>query len=193
VKRVAIYCGARDGTRPVFREAATALGKELGRRKIGIVYGGARVGLMGAVADAVLAEGAEAVGVLPHGLARAEFAHDRLTALHKVDTMHERKAMMEQLAEGFIAMPGGFGTLDELFEIATWLQVGLHAKPIGLLNVDGYWSALMQQVQRGIDEGFIPQQLSSALVIDEQPAALIDKLLAHEVPPSVVKWVGGRK
>jgi uncharacterized protein (TIGR00730 family) len=188
IASIACFCGARDGAQPHFRDAARALGGELARRELQLVYGGGALGMMGALADAVLEAGGKVVGVMPHGLARAEFLHRRLTALHRVDTMHERKALMEQLADAFIALPGGFGTLDELFEIATWSQIGLHHKPIGLLDTDGYWEGLQLQVARAIKEGFVAKHLDRLLVVDRQPATLLDRLIEHAPPEPVVKW-----
>ncbi len=189
MKTIAVYCGSRDGKHPDYRAAAIALGRALAKNGLGLVYGGAQAGLMGAVADGVLAGGQPVTGVLPRGLARAEFAHPKLTALHLVETMHERKAKMEQLADAFIAMPGGFGTLDELFEILTWAQVGLHAKPIGLLNVRGYWNALVAQIDHSLAEGFVPSELASALVVDPDPGVLVEKLIAHQPPKSAITWI----
>ena len=158
-------------------------------RGIGLVYGGAANGLMGSIAEAVLVGGESAIGVIPRGLARQEFAHPRLTQAHLVDSMHERKAMMADLSDGYLAMPGGFGTMDELFEALTWAQVGLHSKPIGLLNTDGFYDSLLSWVRRGLDEGFIPAVLSTALVVESEPAALIEQLLVHRPPASAVTWV----
>ncbi len=189
MKWVGVYCGSRDGARPIYREAAIELGKVLAKNSLGLVYGGAQSGLMGAVADGVLGGGQQVTGVLPRGLARAEFAHPKLTTLHLVETMHERKAMMEQLSDAFVAMPGGFGTLDELFEILTWAQVGLHMKPVGLLNVDGYWDALEAQIHRGFEEGFIPPTLLTTLVVEKNPETLIDRLMLHQPPPSAIQWI----
>lgn len=189
LKWVGVYCGSRDGARPIYKQAAIELGKALAKNGLGLVYGGAQSGLMGAVADGVLGGGQPVTGVLPRGLARAEFAHPKLTTLHLVESMHERKAMMENLSDAFVAMPGGFGTLDELFEILTWAQVGLHAKPVGLLNVDGYWDPLEQQIQRGFEEGFIPPTLLTALVVEKTPEALVDRLMKHQPPASAIKWI----
>ena len=136
IRRLAVFCGSKLGAKPVFAQAATALGTAMAIRGIGLVYGGAANGLMGSIAEAVLVGGESAIGVIPRGLARQEFAHPRLTQAHLVDSMHERKAMMADLSDGYLAMPGGFGTMDELFEALTWAQVGLHSKPIGLLNTD---------------------------------------------------------
>jgi len=188
VKRVAVYCGSRDGARPEYRQQARALGRALADAGLGMVYGGAQVGMMGAVADGVLDGGAEVVGVLPKGLARAEFAHERLTRLEYVDTMGQRKDRMAELADGFIALPGGFGTLDELFEVLTQLQIGLHRKPVGLLDTRGYWGPLVAQIELCVREGFVPEQLATALVVDADPVTLVAKLRAHEVPPPAVQW-----
>lgn len=193
IKRVAVYCGSRDGAHPAYKEAAHAFGVALGSRGLGLVYGGAKVGLMGAVADGALSQGAEAIGVLPHGLMRTEFAHDRLTRLELVDTMHQRKALMAELADAYVALPGGFGTLDELFEILTLAQVGLHQKPVGVLDTRGYWAPLKQLVRNGLNEGFVPPQLERALVIEPTPEALLERLLAHAPPESAVKWQLGNR
>ncbi len=189
IERVCVYCGARDGARPVFKQRARALGAALARKGLGLVYGGAKVGLMGAVADGALAEGGEVIGVLPFGLARAEFAHEGLTKLHHVETMQERKTLMANLAGAFVALPGGFGTLDELFECLTWGQIGLHEKPIGLLEVDGYWSALLKQIELMVAEGFVPSELGRALAVSSDPDQLVEALLTHRPPEPVVKWL----
>lgn len=145
---------------------------------------------MGTVADVVLDGGGEAIGVIPHGLARQEFAHPRLTKAHFVGSMHERKALMESLSDAFIAMPGGFGTMDELFEALTWAQLGLHAKPIGLLDTDGYYAPLVTWIRGALAQGFVPQAMETALVVDPRPDALVDRLLEHRPPESPVKWLG---
>ena len=188
MKRVCVYCGSRDGVRPVFRERAFALGEALARRGLGLVYGGAKVGVMGAVADGALKQGAEVLGVLPHGLRRVEFAHEGLTKLHLVDTMQERKTMMADLADAFVALPGGYGTLDELFECLTWAQLGLHQKPIGLLEVDGYWQPLRAQLATMVREGFLPGHLERALHVRGEPDALLDALANAEPPEPVVRF-----
>lgn len=190
IQRVCVFCGSKLGASPVFREAATALGRALAGRGLGLVYGGAAQGLMGAVADAVLDGGGEAIGVIPHGLARQEFAHPRLTKAHFVGSMHERKALMESLSDAFIALPGGFGTMDELFEALTWAQLGLHDKPLGLVDTDGYYAPLVTWIRGALTQGFVPQAMEAALVVDPEPAALLDRLLAHRPPESPVKWLG---
>ncbi len=189
IRRVAVYCGSKTGNRPVYAEAARALGSALASRGLGLVYGGAAHGLMGSVADAVLEGGLTAVGVIPQGLARQEFAHPRLTEVHFVESMHQRKALMIDLADAFVALPGGFGTMDELFEVLTWAQVGLHAKPIGLLNVDGFYDPLLEWVRVSLREGFVPPVLSGVLVAERDPNALVDQLLQHQPPPSAVTWI----
>jgi uncharacterized protein (TIGR00730 family) len=184
---VCVFCGSRPGARPAFLAAAQAFGTELARRGLSLVYGGASIGLMGAVADAVLAGGGRAVGVLPRGLERKEIAHRGLSELHIVDSMHERKALMAQLAGAFVALPGGYGTFDELFEILTWAQLGLHAKPVGLLDVEGFWSPLQALAQRAADDGFLAQEQARALLVDPSPAALLDRMAEGAlIPRSVV-------
>jgi uncharacterized protein (TIGR00730 family) len=189
MKRVCVYCGSRDGARPVFKEKAKELGAALAKRGIGLVYGGAKVGVMGAVADGALAAGGEVIGVLPHGLARVEFAHEGLSKLHFVETMQERKTLMADLSDGFVALPGGFGTLDELFECLTWSQIGLHAKPIGVLDVDGYWQPLVKLIDTMVREGFLVEQMAKALHVRPQVGELIDALMGHQPPEPVVKWL----
>jgi uncharacterized protein (TIGR00730 family) len=190
IRSLCVFCGSKVGASPVFREAASALGTAMAKQGLALVYGGAGQGLMGAVADAVLDGGGQAIGVIPHGLARQEFAHPRLTKAHFVGSMHERKALMESLSDGFIALPGGFGTMDELFETLTWAQLGLHAKPIGLVDTDGYYAPLVAWIRTALQQGFVPSALEHALVVDPQPAALLDRLLVHRPPESPVKWLG---
>lgn len=189
IRRLAVFCGSKVGSKPGYVEAATAFGAQMARRNIGLVYGGAANGLMGALAEAVLAGGQTVVGVIPRGLARQEFAHPRLTESRFVETMHERKALMADLADGFVALPGGFGTMDELFEALTWAQVGLHAKPIGLLNVDGFYDALLAWVHRSLSDGFVPSALATVLVVEKRPDALLEQLMMHQPPLSTVTWL----
>lgn len=152
--RLAVFCGSRTGTNPTFAEAARAFGAALARRKIGLVYGGASVGTMGILADAVLAGGGEVIGVIPRSVFKSEVAHQKLTKLHVVASMHERKALMAQLADGFVALPGGTGTFDELFEILTWRQIGIHDKRIGILDAGGYYAPLRAMLDAIVGEGF---------------------------------------
>jgi uncharacterized protein (TIGR00730 family) len=175
------------GNRPEYARAAEALGNELAARGIGLIYGGASIGLMGAIADSVLAAGGEAIGVLPKGLFLREVAHPGLTELHEVGSMHRRKALMADLADGFIALPGGLGTFDELFEIVTWAQIGLHHKPIGLLDVESYFAPLLALVEHAITEGFIPEGQSSLLLRDADPAKLLDSMV-HSRPARPPIW-----
>ncbi|MBK7858384.1 MAG: TIGR00730 family Rossman fold protein [Archangiaceae bacterium] len=191
IRSITCFCGARDGARAEYRLAAKALGEAMAARGLQLVYGGGGHGMMGALADAVLGKGGTAVGVIPHGLSRAEFEHQHLSELYRVDSMHERKALMEQRADAFIALPGGFGTLDELFEIATWSQIGLHQKPVGLLDTLSYWDGLKVQIHRAIADGFVAKQLETLLVVDDDPVRLLERLIAHAPPPPVVVWKKG--
>ena len=186
--RVCVFAGSSAGTRPEYLAAATELGRLLAMRGVGLVYGGARVGLMGAVADAVLAGGGQVTGVIPQALVDKEVAHSGLTTLHVVTSMHERKALMADLADGFIALPGGWGTLDEMFEVLTWAQLGLHAKPCGLLNVHGYYDGLLSFLEHSTDEGFVRREYRAMISVAASPAALLDLLQAH-VPLKVEKWI----
>jgi uncharacterized protein (TIGR00730 family) len=163
----------------------------LARRDIGLVYGGGNVGLMGIVADAVLAEGGEVVGVIPRALVDRELAHTRLSELVVVDTMHERKQRMHDLSDGFVALPGGFGTLDELFEALTWAQLGMHGKPCGLLDVDGFWGPLRALVERQVSEEFVRSHHAMMLLHDHDPEVLLDAFAAYRAP-EVTKWIGRR-
>ncbi len=181
MKRICVYCGSKAGVNPVYREAATAMGKALARRGLGLVFGGGRIGMMGAVADAVMAAGGEAIGVIPNALMEIEVGHAGLTELRVVGSMHERKAAMAELADGFIALPGGFGTLEEFFEMTTWSQLGLNTKPLGLLNTNGYYDALLAFVEHTVTEGFVRPGHRDLIVADEDPDRLIDALLAR--PP----------
>jgi uncharacterized protein (TIGR00730 family) len=182
VRSVCVFCGSRPGARPEYLEAARSLGTQLARRGLTLVYGGANIGLMGAVADAVLAEGGRVVGVLPAVLKDKEIAHAGLTELHLVDSMHTRKAMMAERADAFIAMPGGVGTFEELFEITTWAQLGLHQKPVGLLNVADFYAPLLALMRRAVDEGFVPEARAQPFVSDPSPTALLERLLGAGPP-----------
>lgn len=176
LKSVCVFCGSRMGARPEYLEGARALGAELARRGLTLVYGGANVGLMGALADAALEQGGKVVGVLPQVLRDRELAHPRLTELHFVDSMHTRKAMMAARADAFIAMPGGIGTFEELFEITTWAQLGLHHKPIGLLNVADFYGPLLALMRRAVDEGFVPETRAQPFACEASPATLLEQL-----------------
>lgn len=176
MRRVCVYAGSRVGLRPEYADAARALGREIAGRRIGVVYGGAGVGMMGALADAALEMGGKVIGVAPRRAFPDEVTHANLSELRLVGSMHRRKAVMTDLSDAFIALPGGFGTLDELFEAITWAQIGLHQKPIGLLNVAGYYDTLMAFVEHACAEGFIEPEHRSILIIEDDPAALLDQL-----------------
>jgi len=174
--RVCVFCGSSTGVRPAYLETARELGTLLAERRIGLVYGGASVGLMGELADAVLAAGGEAIGVIPGRLLDRELAHAGLTELHVVETMHERKALMARLSDAIVALPGGFGTLDEFFEALTWRQLGLHAKPLALLDVDGFFTPLVALADHLVDEGFVLPEFRAILLVERDAATLLDRL-----------------
>lgn len=186
LRRVCVYCGSTSGNRPSFAVAAAGLGQLLAREGIGVVYGGASVGLMGIVADAALASGGEVIGVLPGKLFEREVAHAGLTELHTVASMHERKALMSDLADAFIALPGGYGTIEEVVEAVTWTQLGIHAKPVGLLDVDGYYENLVAFLDRGVTDGLLRPESRSLLLCDDDPVRLLDRLRTGARPP--VEW-----
>jgi uncharacterized protein (TIGR00730 family) len=191
LRRVCVFCGSSPGVRPDYADAARALGAELVARGIGLVYGGAHVGLMGLVADTVREAGGEVVGVIPEVLVAAEVAHTGLDDLRVVGTIHERKAQMADLADGFVALPGGFGTIEEFVEAVTWSQLGLHdrPKPCGLLDVAGYWGPLLDLCDRGVAEGFIRPGHRGLVLAESAPGPLLDALAAWEPPPPTRKWV----
>jgi hypothetical protein len=187
IRRVCIFSGSRPGNRPDYRVDAVRLGQEIARRGWGLVYGGASVGLMGAVADAAMAAGGEAIGVIPEALVSKEIAHSKLTKLHVVGSMHERKALMAELSDAFIALPGGFGTFEELFEIVTWAQLGMHEKPIALQG--DYYAPLLALVDHGIREGFIPEDQRALIIASSDPAGLLDLIARYEPPALGRKWI----
>jgi uncharacterized protein (TIGR00730 family) len=189
VRRVCVYCGSSPGRRPSYLAQARALGSLLARRGIGIVYGGASVGLMGAVADAALAAGGEVIGVLPRSLDARELGHRGLTALHLVGSMHERKRMMADLADAFVALPGGVGTLEELTETLTWSILGLHAKPLGLLDVEDYWRPLGLLLDHAVTEAFLRPEHRASVLRDDDPGRLLDRLARWTPAKGVVKWL----
>ena len=188
MKKICVFCGSSIGNRVEYAEAAVALGGLLARRNIGLVYGGGNVGLMGVIADAVLSAGGEVIGVIPHALAKREIEHQGLTRLHVVDSMHTRKAMMADLADAFIAMPGGVGTFEEFFEAVTWTQLGLHRKPCGLLNVGGFYTPLAAFIDQAVSEGFFKPVHRAAIVVDDNAERLLDTLANIELP-DVPKWI----
>jgi uncharacterized protein (TIGR00730 family) len=189
MRNVCVFCGSRAGGASVYAEQARALGTALAARGWGLVYGGGQVGLMGVVADAVLAAGGRAVGVIPRALATKELAHAGLTALHVVETMHQRKALMADLSDAFIALPGGYGTLDEFFEIVTWAQLGLHAKPVALLNTEGYFDPLRAWVDRAVADDFLRTQHRDLLLVHAAPEAVLDALARYHPAPAASKWI----
>lgn len=187
MKSICVYCGSSPGARPEYAHAAEALATELAGRGIAIIYGGSSKGIMGRLADAALAAGGRVVGVLPRSLIEKEVGHDGLHELHIVSSMHERKALMSELADGFIALPGGFGTLEEIIETITWAQLGFHAKPCGLLNVSGYFDALQQFIAHAVDEEFIRRQHHDILQVANTAAELLEKFAAYRAPV-IEKW-----
>lgn len=189
MQRVCVFCGSSPGAKPVFAAAARALGERLVERNLGLVYGGGNVGLMGVLADTVLARGGEVIGVIPESLVAWEVAHRGLSDLRIVDSMHTRKALMADLAGGFIALPGGLGTLEELLEICTWAQLGLHQKPIGLLDVDGFFAPLFALLDRAVEERFLRPQHRSMIAVETDAAALLDSMLTQPPRPKPDKWL----
>jgi uncharacterized protein (TIGR00730 family) len=185
---VAVFCGSAFGEDPAFRENARALGRELARRSVTLVYGGGGVGLMSAVADGCLDGGGRVIGVIPSALVARELAHPRVSDLRVTDTMHERKAVMADLAQAFVAMPGGFGTLDEVFEAITWAQLGIHRKPIAFLDVKGFWRPLIAALDGLVRSGFVRPEHRALVASFEDPVALVDHVLSIEPPPPAVAW-----
>jgi hypothetical protein len=188
MKRICVFAGSSSGARGEYRTVARELGRELARRQLGLIYGGARLGLMGALADETLAAQGHVIGVIPEALVAKEVAHNGLSELRVVTSMHERKAMMADLADGFIALPGGWGTVEEFFEVLTWGQLGLHRKPCGLLNVQGYFDRLLSFVDHSIEEGFVRREHGAMICVSSSPGELLDMLSAYEAP-SVEKWI----
>ena len=186
MQRLCVFCGSSPGHDPAYATSAARLGRVLAERGIGLVYGGGRVGLMGALADAALAAGGEVIGVIPQALLEREIGHRGLTQLRVVDSMHARKALMGELAGGFIALPGGIGTLEELFEVWSWAQLGLHRKPCGLLDVGGFFAPLVDFLDRQVKAGFIHPTYRAMLAVASAPEALLDAFAAYEPPAE--KW-----
>ncbi len=188
MKRVTVFCGSSLGTDETYKEQAYLLGKTLAEKKISLVYGGANVGLMGAVADGAMENQGEVIGVLPHFLKGKEIAHQHLTELILVETMHERKTKMNDLSDGVIALPGGFGTLEELFEMLTWAQLGLHKKPIAILNINGFYDELFKLTQTMVEKGLLKDLNQQMLLVSEDISDLLDKMHNYQ-PPAVGKWI----
>lgn len=189
LQTVCVYCGSSPGRRAAYLDAARELAVVLVERGIGLVYGGGRIGLMGAIADAVLEAGGHVTGVIPRALASKEVAHDALSELIVTESMHARKTLMADRADAFVALPGGIGTLEELFEVWTWSQLGFHEKPCGVLNVEGYFDALIGFIDQAVDEQFLRPAHREILFVDRHPRALLDRLSAYE-PPNIPKWIG---
>jgi uncharacterized protein (TIGR00730 family) len=177
MERICVFCGSNAGIRPAYAQAARDLGTALACRGIALVFGGGSVGLMGAIADAALEAGGEAIGVIPESLVARELAHPRLTELHVVQTMHQRKAKMVELSSAFVSLPGGVGTLDETFEILTWAQLGIHDKPVGILNVEGYFDPLLGLLDAAVREGFLPEDGRARVIHETEPQRLISRIL----------------
>jgi uncharacterized protein (TIGR00730 family) len=187
-QRICVFCGSSHGANPAYAEAAKNLGGELARRGIALVYGGGNVGLMGVVADGVLAAGGQVIGVIPEALMAKELGHKGIQDLRVVKTMHERKAMMAELSDGFIAMPGGIGTFEEFFEIVTWAQLGFHAKPCALLNVNGFYDPLLRLVDHAIEERFVKASQRQILIVESEINALLHRM-EHQHVPVEPKWI----
>lgn len=190
---ICVFCGSSAGVDDIYTQQAEALGAEIARRGYGLVYGGGNLGLMGAVSRAAFAGGAAVFGIIPGPLAAKEIAGETIGNLEVVETMHQRKARMAELSDAFVTMPGGIGTLEELFETISWIQLGIHKKPMGLLNVDGFFDHLLQMLQYQIAQGFIADRYRSLLVVSDDPAELIDGLLRHETPASSVQWISAEQ
>jgi uncharacterized protein (TIGR00730 family) len=180
MKRICVFCGSASGSRPAYAASAREFGALLAARGLELVYGGGHVGMMGILADSALAAGGRVIGVIPRSMVEKELAHESVTQMHIVETMHQRKALMAELSDAFVALPGGSGTLDELFEILTWRQLRYHAKPIGLLNVEGYYDPLLAWLERAFAEGFIKEKYRGLLTVAQDGAALLDVLASVE-------------
>lgn len=187
--RFCVFCGSSVGARPAYAAAAQELGELMARRGIGLVFGGGRIGLMGTIADAVLAHGGEAIGVIPGGLMRREIGHPGVTKLHVVNTMHQRKALMADLSDAFIALPGGYGTLEEFAEIVTWSQLGIQRKPCALLNVEGYWDGLLALVDHAVREDFVRPENRQLILVGRNPAEVLDQITSWKPPMHAEEWL----
>jgi uncharacterized protein (TIGR00730 family) len=190
LKRICVFCGSSVGARPAYREAAQRLGELLADRGIGVVFGGGGIGLMGVVADAALSKGGEVIGVIPESLVRREIGHRGVTKLYVVETMHQRKALMADLSDAFIALPGGYGTLEEFCEAVTWSQLGIQRKPCGLLNIEGYWDGLLALLDHAVDEQFVRPENSELVLVARRPELMLERLGAWTPPAHIEKWLG---
>lgn len=189
MKRICVFCGSNNGSLSVYSEAARATGLVLARRGIGLVYGGGGIGLMSIIAEAVIQEGGEVIGVIPQALFNKEVAYRGLKDLRVVGSMHERKALMAELSDAFIALPGGYGTLEEFCEVLTWAQLGFHRKPCGILNIKGFYSPLLSFLDHAVSEGFLREVHRSLVLVEQHPERLLDKLINYR-PPVLDRWIG---
>jgi uncharacterized protein (TIGR00730 family) len=189
VRRISVFCGSSPGARPAYGQAADELGRLLVEQGIALVYGGGHVGLMGRLADAVLEEGGEVIGVLPEALVAKEIGHPGLSDLRVVGSMHERKALMAELSDAFVALPGGLGTVEELFEVYPWAQLGLHRKPCALLDVDGYYEGIASFLAHAVEERFLREDHRAMLIVEREPRALVERLMRFEPAAIVPKWI----
>jgi uncharacterized protein (TIGR00730 family) len=188
-ERICVFCGSSVGLRKQYEDAAISMARELAQREIDLTYGGGSVGLMGVIADEMLRLGREVIGIIPQAIASREVAHHYLTELRVVRSMHERKSLMAELSDAFIALPGGYGTYEELFEVITWAQLGIHQKPIGILNVAGYFDPMLELVERGIEEEFIRPQYRDLIVVSENPEELLNRMESFEPVEGLTKWI----
>jgi uncharacterized protein (TIGR00730 family) len=193
LKRICVFCGSSVGARPAYRQAAQQLGELMAERRIGLVFGGSGVGLMGVLADAVLAKGGEAIGVIPESLVRREIAHHGVTKLHIVETMHQRKAFMADLSDAFIALPGGYGTLEEFCEAVTWSQLGIQQKPCGLMNIERYWDGLLAVLDHAVDEQFVRPENAQLVLVAKTPKSMLERLSAWTPPGHIESWLDAEK
>lgn len=193
LKRICVFCGSSVGARPAYQQAAQRLGELLAERGIGVVFGGGCIGLMGVVADAALGKGGEVIGVIPESLVRREVGHRGVTKLHIVETMHQRKALMADLSDAFIALPGGYGTLEEFCEAVTWSQLGIQQKPCGLLNIEKYWDGLLAVLDHAVDEGFVSPENGQLVLVAQTPEWMLERLLEWTPPTHIEKWLDKTK
>ncbi|WP_077330077.1 LOG family protein [Virgibacillus siamensis] len=192
MKHIAVFCGSSSGASNVYKNGAVLLGQELANRNITLVYGGSSIGIMGVVADTVLKNGGKVIGIIPKMLVEKEISHQHLTELQVVGSMHERKAKMAELADGFMALPGGTGTLEEFIEVLTWAQLGMHQKPCGLLNINHYYDPLIKLIHHMADEEFLQEQFREMALVDKSPTALLDKFISYE-PPAVRTYINRKQ
>ncbi|HLW53840.1 MAG TPA: TIGR00730 family Rossman fold protein [Candidatus Angelobacter sp.] len=193
LRRICVFCGSSLGSRPAYEHAARRMGEILAERGIGVVFGGGCIGLMGVLADGALARGGEVIGVIPDGLMRREIGHRGVTKLHVVETMHQRKALMADLSDAFVAMPGGYGTLEEICEAITWSQLGIQQKPCGLLNVENYWNGLLAALDHAVNEKFVRPENGQLVLVATTPESMLERLLEWSPPGHIEKWLDAAK